>query len=62
MAMNQQSASSSSGAMMQDVDAFREKLEVLPPEVLANWLAENERRPENERPPLAFVGRRQARG
>lgn len=50
MAMNQQSASSSSGAMMQDVDAFREKLEVLPPEVLANWLAENQEHP------FAFVG------
>ena len=50
MAMIQQSASSSSGAMMQDVDAFREKLEVLPPEVLANWLAENQEHP------LAYVG------
>mgnify|MGYP003654939171 CR=1 FL=1 len=36
--------------MMQDVDAFREKLEVLPPEVLAKWLAANQEHP------LAYVG------
>jgi hypothetical protein len=50
IAMNQQSTPSSSGAMMENINAFKEKLEVLPPDVLAGWLAANQDHP------FAFVG------
>ena len=50
--MNQQSISNSpdTAPMMENVNTFKEKLEVLPPDVLETWLRHNQNHP------FAFIG------
>ena len=52
MALNLQNISSSPDTvpMMENVDKFKKKLEVLPPDVLEKWLRDNQRHP------FAFIG------